>query len=31
MLAHAYLAVIRQQANEGFGGKKGESRIGMKP
>ncbi len=35
MLAHAYLAVIRQQANEGFhgkkDGKKGESRNGMKP
>ena len=39
MLAHAYLALIRQQANEGFhgkkdgkkDGKKGESRNGMKP
>ena len=30
MLAHAYLAVVRRQANEGFGGKKGESRNGMK-
>ena len=31
MLAHAYLAAVRRQANEGFGGKKGESRNGMKP
>ena len=35
MLAHAYLAVIRRQANEGFhgkkNGKKGKSRNGMKP
>ena len=31
MLAHAYLALVRRQANEGFGGKKGESRNGMKP
>ena len=31
MLAHAYLAVVRRQANECFGGKKGESQSGMKP
>ena len=31
MLAHAYLAVVRQQANAGRCGKKGESRSGMKP
>ena len=31
MLAHAYLAVIRQQANACFYGKKGENRSGMKP
>jgi hypothetical protein len=31
MLAHAYLAVVRQQANACFGGKKGESWSGMKP
>ncbi len=31
MLAHAYLVVVRRQANEGSGGKKGESRNGMKP
>ena len=31
MLAHAYLAVVRQQANAGCGGKKGESRSGMNP
>ena len=31
MLAHAYLAVVRQQANACFDGKKGENRSGMKP
>ena len=31
MLAHAYLAVVRQQANAGCCGEKGESRSGMKP
>ena len=31
MLAHAYLAVVRQQANACFYGKKGENRSGMKP
>ena len=31
MLAHAYLAVVRRRANACFGGKKGESRSGMKP
>ena len=31
MLAHAYLAVVRQQANAGCGGKKGENRSGMNP
>ena len=31
MLAHAYLAVVRQQANAGCCGKKGESRSGMNP
>ena len=31
MLAHAYLAVVRRQANECSGGKKGESQSGMKP
>ena len=31
MLAHACLAVVRRRANECFGGKKGESRSGMKP
>ena len=31
MLAHAYLAVVRQQANACFNGKKGGSRNGMKP
>ena len=30
MLAHAYLAVIRQQANAGCCGKRGENRSGMK-
>ena len=30
-LAHAYLAVVRQQANAGCCGKKGESRSGMNP
>ena len=31
MLAHAYLAVVRQKANACFNGKKGENRSGMKP
>ena len=31
MLAHAYLAVVRQQANTCLNGKKGESQSGMKP
>ena len=31
MLAHAYLAVVRRQADECFGGKMGERRNGMKP
>ena len=31
MLAHAYLAVVRQQANAGSCGKRGESRTGMRP
>ena len=31
MLAHAYLAVVRQKANACFNGKKGEDRSGMKP
>ena len=31
MLAHAYLAVVRRQANECFGDKKGETRNGIKP
>ena len=31
MLAHACLAVVRQQANACFDGKKGENRSGMKP
>ena len=31
MLAHAYLAVVRQQANTCFNDKKGESQSGMKP
>ena len=31
MLAHAYLAVVRQQANTCFNGKKGESQGGMNP
>ena len=31
MLAHAYLAVVRQQANTCFNDKKGESQNGMKP
>ena len=31
MLAHAYLAVIRQQANAGCCGKRGENRSGMNP
>ena len=31
MLAHAYLAVVRQQANVCPQGKKGERRCGMKP
>ena len=31
MLAHAYLAVVRQKANACFDGKKGENRSGMKP
>ncbi len=31
MLAHAYLAVIRQQANAGPEGKKGEIQPGLKP
>ena len=30
MLAHAYLTVVRQQANACFDGKKGENRSGMK-
>ena len=30
MLAHAYLAVVRQQANACSKGKKGENRSGMK-
>ena len=31
MLAHAFLAAVRRQANECSGGKEGESRNGMKP
>ena len=31
MLAHAYLAVVRQQANACFNGKKGENQGGMNP
>ena len=31
MLAHACLAVVRQQANAGSCGKRGESRTGMRP
>ena len=31
MLAHAYLVVVRQQANTCFNSKKGENRKGMKP
>ena len=31
MPAHAYLALVRRQANECSGGKEGESRNGMKP
>ena len=31
MLAHAYLAVVRQQASTCFNDKKGESQSGMKP
>ena len=28
MLAHAYLAVLRQQAEQGFRGEKGQSGLG---
>ena len=31
MLAHAYLAAVRQQANAGCCGKRGENRSRMKP